>query len=325
MADRGDPDSGDDILLGEAFDWVIRLTSGDATVGDAEALARWRAQSSAHERSFVKALRLRNALQAAGKELADMPRSAAVVQISPPRRSHGVSRRVLLGGAVAASAAGLLIARPPLGLWPSFTELSADYRTATGERREVTLSDGTKLDLNTQTSIVLRSSPGTQSIELVTGEAAVVTTERPFSISAASGRVIAAEARFNVRHLDERVCVTCLDGAVDVMWQDQSVRLKPEQQVFYSTDEFGSPTPVDPFAVSAWQRGLLIFHDEPLAAVIKEVNRYRVGKIFLTKPELGSLLVNGVFHLDRLDGVIAQVRGLGAEVTTLPGGFVLLS
>ena len=45
----------------------------------------------------------------------------------------------------------------------------------------------------------------------------------------------------------------------------------------------------------------------------------------LTKAALGSLPVNGVFHLDRLDGVIAQLRALGAEVTTLPGGFVLLS
>ena len=320
MADRKGPDPESDALLAEAFDWVVRLTSGDATVADAEALARWRAQSQAHERSFAEALRLRNALQVAGREVADPPAAPPTAGAATPV----IGRRALLGGALAASAAGLLLARPPLDLWPSFTELSADYRTGTGERREVVLADGTLLDLNTRTSIVLRSSADGPRIELIAGEAAVATAGAPVVVVAGPGGAAAARARFNIRHVGARVGVTCLEGAVDVHWRELSVALGPDRQVVYTADGLGSPRPVDPATVTAWQDGLLVFNDEPLAAVIDEVNRYRAGKIILTKAALGSLPVNGVFHLDRLDGVIAQLRALGAEVTTLPGGFVLL-
>ena len=111
----------------------------------------------------------------------------------------------------------------------------------------------------------------------------------------------------------------------ETAWRSRAIALEPGQQVAYSPEVLEEPAEIDPAVVVAWQQGLLIFKDEPLAAVIEEVNRYRLGKIILTKRELESLRVNGVFHLDRLDGVIAQVRSLGAEVTTLPGGFVLLS
>ncbi|WP_375595210.1 FecR domain-containing protein [Algihabitans albus] len=325
MGDRGDPEAGSDALMQEALSWIVRLTSGEATAADADSLARWRAQSSEHERSFVQALCLREALRAAGKEIAELPDSAVQAARYPQQRRRVFNRRVLLGGAVAASAAGVLIARPPLGLWPSFSELSADYRTGTGERREVLLPDGARLDLNTQTSIVVRSSQGQRQVELIAGEAAISAAASPFVLLAAEARTTAEQARFNVRLLGDRVQVTCLSGSVAVMWRSRAITLEPGQQVAYSPEVLEEPAEIDPAVVVAWQQGLLIFKDEPLAAVIEEVNRYRLGKIILTKRELESLRVNGVFHLDRLDGVIAQVRSLGAEVTTLPGGFVLLS
>lgn len=328
MDDRGDPQTGSNALLREALSWIVRLTSGEATAADADSLARWRARSPEHERSFVQALCLREALREAGQEIAAQPDTAVQSVQRWQEKSRGVSRRLLLGGALAASAAsvgGLLIARPPLGLWPSFSELSADYRTATGERRQVALSDGTRLDLNTQTSIVVRSSQGQRQIELIAGEAAVSAAAKPLVVLAAETLTTAERSRFNIRFFGEAVRVTCLAGSVAVAWRSRKIDLQPGQQIVYSADEIDEPAMVDPNVVVAWQQGLLIFKDEPLAAVIEEVNRYRVGKIILTKRELEALPVNGVFHLSRLDGVIAQVRSLGAEVTTLPGGFVLLS
>ncbi len=57
----------------------------------------------------------------------------------------------MLGGAIAA-AAGYLVIRPPLDMWPSIEELSADYRTGEGEQRKVMLAPDISVELNTQTS-----------------------------------------------------------------------------------------------------------------------------------------------------------------------------
>jgi transmembrane sensor len=59
--------------------------------------------------------------------------------------------------------------------------------------------------------------------------------------------------------------------------------------------------------------------------VVDEVNRYRPGRIILANDALGDRLVSGVFHLERIDGVIDQIKQLGASVTVLPGHVILVS
>jgi transmembrane sensor len=325
-----------DPLKREAFEWVVRLTSGAATEADVEALNLWRSQSPAHAAVFAEAVALRRMLRQAALEFTDdlravpeAPRSPQRLWSARPRRSRAIGRRAFLGGAIAASAAGVMLVRPPLGLWPSLTELTADYRTGTGERRHVALGDGVSLDMNTQTSIAVRSIAQEPRIELISGEAKVsasVDPAGPLVVVAAGGRMTAARADFNVRHDGGGVCVTCLDGMVEVASLDgATVRLQPRHQVIYTRSGLGPVVPVDPAIVTAWRSGSLIFHDRPLAQVVEEVNRYRPGRIILTDSDLGRLPVNGIFHLDRIDGVIAQFQKLGARVTSLPGGIVLLS
>ena len=207
-------------------------------------------------------------------------------------------------------------------------ELSADYRTGKGEQRRIVLTDDISLALNTQTSIVVRSTPQEARIELISGEATIATnrtSSNPLVVDATDGRMVVARARFNALCEEGVVRVTCIEGEVDVEWRKQAVRLQPRQQVSYSPEGLGVSVSVDPTAATAWQERLLIFRDRPLAEVIDEVNRYRPGRIIVTNSELARRLVNGTFHLDRLDDVVAQVRQLfGARVTSLPGGVVLL-
>ncbi len=68
MTKFADGPEGLDPLERESLEWVVRLTSGQATTSDAEALAAWKARSPAHVAAFEKALRLRQALRVAGKE-----------------------------------------------------------------------------------------------------------------------------------------------------------------------------------------------------------------------------------------------------------------
>jgi transmembrane sensor len=318
-----------DPLLRQALAWVVRLNSGTATSDDAAALELWRSRSAEHEAAFRDAVRLWRNLGEATREMVSK-RELSPVVVAARRPRIQLSRRSLIGGALAASVAGgYFVVQPPFGLWPSLEELSADYRTAKGEQRHVALSDDVALTLNTQTSIAVRSSAGEPRIELIAGEAAVSAKRQastPLIVEAAGGRISAHQANFNVRCVDDVVSISCLDGTIDIAWKGQNLAMAAGQQVSYSAAGLGTTSVVDPEMATAWQNGLLIIRDWPVGRVVEEINRYRPGKIVLMNADLGRRMISGTFHLDHLDDFIGQAHNLfGASVRSLPGGIVLLT
>lgn len=322
MTDPVDPR--DDVLRRQAWDWLLRVSSGHATKADLAALNEWRAQSPLHAAAFAKA---RERWRLLGHAMADDERRSVPQPAAGERAVLG--RRAVLGGAIAASAAAAvaITVRPPLDLWPSIGELAADHRTAIGEQRRVALGEGVALDLNTRTSLNVRATTtDAERIELIAGEAAITTRSRPVEVIAGRGRVFAEAAQFNVRHDGPEVCVTCLAGTIEVGRDGQSVAMQQSQQVVYGDRGLGPLTVIDPAAVRRWLEGDIFFENERLARVIDEVNRYRRGRIVLMNASLGERRFTARFKLDRLDGVIAQLRAtFGARVTELPGGVVLVS
>lgn len=314
--------SADDPLLDEALDWVVRLKTGAPTRADLDALKLWRERSEAHEQAFRSAARVYRNAKAASAELAEA-RAVNALQRSPRR----LARRAVLAGGIAAVGAYVMV-RPPLGLWPSIEELSADYRTAKGERRRIAIAPDVSLELNTQTSVALRSAPDETRLELISGEAwvAAKTSSKPLVMLAGEGTIVAAQASFDARCFGRTVTVACLDGSISVAHDGKSVQLLPTQEVTYTEAGLQPSVQVDLAQVSAWQAGLLIFRDRPLTSVVDEINRYRSGQIIITNTELRRRLVNGTFQLDKLDNFVAQVEQLfGAKITRLPGGVVIMS
>jgi transmembrane sensor len=313
-------------LRRESLEWIVRLTSGQATTTDAKALADWKARSPAHVTAFEDALRLRRALQQAGKEY--VSGQAGNVLSLAPRTRHAFNRRAVLGGAVAASVAGgVMLTRPPLGLWPSFAELTADYRTATGEQRRITLARGVSLQMNTQTALSVSSQTNGATITLVSGEAVFHTDldhAAQLTVVAGNTSVVATRANFNILHENGGGCVTCLNGAVAVRRLGDSVTLNAGQQLAYASGEPGVVASINRAQVAAWQHGLLVFRDTPFSQMVHEINRYRSGKVILADDALAKKRFNGVFHVGRLDGMVPAIQQLGVRVRELPGGIVLL-
>jgi transmembrane sensor len=319
-------------LLRAAVEWVDRLHAGRVTPEEAEALRRWRRQEPSHEQAFVEAVRLWRNVGQAVRELGEEAPAQIVHHRFAPSRASAIGRRAFLGGAMAASAAGYLIARPPFGLWPSAgeiaAELGADYKTGTGEQKRINPTQGVSVELNTQTAVSDRSSAQGGRIDLISGEAAITAmgAAKPFTVDAAQGRAIATRASFDVRHLGGKVCVTCVSGDVRVEHGQTAISLSSGRQITYGERGLGPVVTIDPAIVTAWRGRMLIFHDRPLSEVIAEVNRYRPGKIILTNDRLGRQPVYGIFQIDRIDVVIDQVQRLtGARATSLPAGVVLLS
>lgn len=322
-------------LREQAQTWLLCLQSGRATEADAEAFRRWRAADPQHARAFAQARQLWQALgpalQAPVVAVAAPPvatplpvRHAAAT--ARPRARVDLRRRALLGGAVAAAAVGWVGLRSPLGLWPEWQALAADYHTATGERRQLQIQ-GVAVEMAARTA--LRLPADGHGIELRQGEAQfdlAAAGVRGFAIHAGAALVTpAAAARVNVRCIDGDTRITCLAGQVQVRRGDRTVLLQPGMQARLDADRITSVAPVVAERVDAWRQGWLVFDNQPLGEVVDEINRYRTGRIVITGQALAQRRVQARIPIARIDSFVELVRdAYGARVVSMPGGVVLL-
>jgi transmembrane sensor len=316
-----------DMLRDEALDWLARLSLGEATREDLSAIRKWRDTSPAHAAALAEARQLWNDLAAPVEALAHEAAAAPAAN----RAMFRPSRRALIGGGAAvaaASAAGVMMVRPPLELWPSLAELASDHRTGVGEQQHLALADDVTVDLNTKTSIALRTTGQDAGIELISGETAIAvgkSATRPFVVVAGDGRITAFQAAFNVRRDGSSVHLTCIDGTIAVACSGRELPVRASQQVSYSDTGLGDLSSVDPASVTAWREGILIFRNTPLVDVIEEVNRYRPGRIILIDRKLGPQPVTARFEIKRLDTVMGQIGSVfNVPVKRLLGGIVLV-
>ncbi|WP_232467968.1 FecR family protein [Bordetella genomosp. 13] len=313
-------------LDAEARAWVRLLATGRPDSDDAQAFRQWHACSAAHARAWTRACREWDDVGQVAHAFRARHGHASAAAAWPPRSS---GRRWFLGAAASAVAASAAVAvvRPPFGLWPSWSELGADYRTATGEQRDIALEGEVSLALNTQTSVAVASLDGMPRIELIAGEAAVRNPGlRPLEVVAGPGRIRLADGGVEVRRLaagDMRV--RCTAGGAQLWHPLRTVALREHDEIAYDMRSIGTPTRRTAAAGSAWRQGMVVFEDTPLSAAVQEINRYRPGRVVLLDDELGRRRLSGRFRIDALDQAIEQLQQLyGAQVQRV-GQVVLLS
>jgi len=328
-----DKDHGLSALDREAIDWVHRLGFGDGRAADLRAAdlaaaRRWRAQSAEHEAAFARASRLWRQFEPAARNL----RRRGEISTELPSSSHRMTRRGVIGAGLAAASAAVAVAtvRPPLDLWPSLAELTADYRTGTGEQNLLALHAGVSVHLNAQTSVTMRPPQAdADRVELIAGQASFAASApmgRGLVVLAGNGSVTATSGRFDIQCHDGVVRVTCVDGELRVLRQSDAAVIGAGQQVRYDRDRLDPATPADIEMVTAWENGMLIFRMTPLAEVVAEINRYRSGRVILLDRELARKTVSGRFRIDRIDDILPRLnQALGLKNRTLPGGVILLT
>lgn len=327
-----DRDVSPETLQAEAFIWLGRLADGEVTRPELQAFKRWQGTSAAHEAAFEGAKRQWKAMK---------PALVGVLQASPAKaarhdrlvrgRGPQPGRRAFLGAAAGAVAvAGVAVVAPPLGLWPSPGEWVADFRTATGEQRTIALADRVSVTLNTQTSVRRQAAADgeTTGIDLIAGEAAIDLPSRgsAFAVRAGAGRSVAESGRFEVRHLDAKVCVTCIEGTVRVEHPAGSRLLQANQQTVYRGDSISGIAGIDAADASAWRKGELVFSQTPLEQVVEEINRYRKGRVVLLASAGRNRPVVGRFRIAVLDEALLQIQhAFGLDARVLPAGVLVLS
>lgn len=299
-------------LLAEGFAWLDRLKSGEMTVAEGELLQRWRQQSALHRQAFAEAIAVSQALRAAASQLMSETTLARNATPKRARQAPLFTRRTLIRGAAAVStvAATGVVVHAAFGPWPTLDELvgglDADYRTATGERLNLTLAH-VAIELNTQSSLAVLPSAAANGVRLIRGEVAIDTAGVPFTLQAGRALALAERAQFNVRIERDSTCITCIGGTLQIRHPQDSLVLSRGEQLLYTDREVRQIERADTGLATAWRRGMLIFHDQPLSYVVAEINRYRTGRIVLLSAALGRRRVYATFHLNRLDAAVEQL------------------
>ena len=270
--------------------WLALLDSGDASESDLLRLAKWRASCSLHEDAWQKASLLRQRFTA-------LPGALAMATLDRPDTGRRAVLKQALGIAVLLPTAWLVSRELPLEAW------TADMRTSVGERRQVLLSDGTFVQLNTDSAVDIDMNA--RRLTLLRGEVAVkVPANLNLTLQVPYGQVVLGGGEVCLRLVDQACRVSVADGVAGLQpLRGPAHVLHAGQQANLQVAGVGPVTGLDEWRLG-WREGVLRLDDRPLGELLHELRRYRPG-VLRWAPELERLRVTGTFRLDDTDRILA--------------------
>ncbi|SFI45601.1 MULTISPECIES: FecR domain-containing protein [unclassified Pseudomonas] len=307
-----------DDLINDATRWYVLLRSGQATAGDWQRYQLWRAADPRHD---ALCLQLETRLGVFQIPQAQGVSGQLLQQaLDAPSSRRQVLQVALVGAGVAAGATWLA---KPLGV--PLADLTADIRTGTGERRTVTLDDGSELSLNAQSAADIQFDPQRRLVRLREGELlARVAGDRirPFMIQTDQARLRAYGNRLLVRERAGQGQVVALNGAVEIDSQNgERLQLAAGHEVHYDRAGFG-PVQASSSGATAWVDGFLQVRDRPLSEVIEALRPYHNGVLRLD-PSVAGLRVSGLYRLDNPQQILDTLaRTLPIHITRRTGLWV---
>lgn len=314
-----------DPRLEQAADWHARL-QGDADQAVWLAFTEWLEANPSHRRAYDQ-------VESLWRQMEALPAEAptAIIDLASRRKAEPApvnrSRRWFLGGAAAAAAALALT----LTGRHTPTPLPELFETGQGQRRTVTLADGSSITLNSGTRLSVALSADHRAVVLEQGEAlfdVAKDTARPFTVAVGERLVTVVGTAFNIRHLDLSVTVTVTRGLVDVGNQagGAKVRLVPGQQISAHQGQPPGPvTAVDAQAATAWAQGRLSFDNAPLPQVLAELSRHYPLPM-RAEGAATSLHFSGVLRLDQDQAMVLEtLQGLLPIAVVRQGDSFVLS
>jgi transmembrane sensor len=304
--------------LEQAADWLIRLSEGALSEHEFAQWQQWRTSSAECEYAWRRAETLLS-------KLGGLPPELALPALDRPANPQ---RRAMLG-----RLAALLALAPASWVGWQLNERqgwTADYHSPIGERRQLTLADGSQLTLNTDTAIDVSFDPGQRLVRVRKGEILVQTAPdiqypgRPFRVSTEQGRMQALGTRFSVREDAGMTRLAVLDGRVQIELYQRPLAtpmiLVAGQQTGFSDSAIGAMTHADS-SLTAWTRGMLVADNMRLGDFAAELARYRHG-IVRCDPKVAQLRLSGAFPLDDTRHALDMlVQTCPVKVTTQLGGY----
>jgi transmembrane sensor len=325
-------------ILDEASTWFVDFRVGDVDATARERFDEWLRASPEHIRAYMEIAQLYvdipapPQLPSVDELIARARTDANVVTLDPTAFKstesheaasiHAPRRRRLASRALAASLAIVVVAG---GV---FLALNLDrdrtYTTDIGERRSITLSDGSTVDLNARSRIKIDFLKSERNVELLDGQALFEVAKdktRPFIVKSGETVVRAVGTQFQVEHRVSGTTVTVVEGRVTVETagpagtglpvpeqgrargsrgsgdsiSPASTPLSAGEQVTVADGVVARPKRANIAEATAWMQHRLIFDGSRLSDVVDQFNRYNARQLVIENAELQDLHISGVY------------------------------
>lgn len=296
--------------------WVVRHEEPSWSAADQAELDEWLAESDAHKAAFW---RLESGWRDADR-IACLGTQAHFV-------AHGVGR-MSWWKPLALAASLLLVFTVSLLQWPfagSQPSPSMQFETAVGGHKLVSLPDGSRVELNTDTAIKAAVGKRGRSVWLERGEAFFDVAKhkgREFVIYAGPRTITVLGTKFSVRRNNGEVVVAVLEGRVRV---DRNATVTAGDVAIAR----GRSTLVTNSAEAvqqqlAWRSGRLLFGGATLASAVEQFNRYNRKQLVIGDVDAAGILVSGAFLARNIDGFAALLhQAYGLDVRDSAGTIML--
>ncbi|WP_454695829.1 FecR family protein [Achromobacter aegrifaciens] len=298
-----------------AIEWQLNLSGGEATDSDRSAFDAWLAADPLHRdawRHLSSALDI--ALHRIDRSLlaATSPLRQSLVRPQDVQRRR-LGRMLLTGGVVLAGVAWT-------DRYVPLRHLAAEFVTGTGQRRRITLPDGSLMELDARSAANIDFSAGRRIVRMKAGAAifetvsphgmpgdGVSTPRQPLRVLTAHGEIQLQEGRALLQCESDRSFCVSLAGDTEIITRNGiRRRLTRGQGAWFDASQVASSRE-DQAHVASWRDGLLEVHDEPLHRVADALSRYRPGWIRVS-PAAGRLRISGLFPLDDTERALEALR-----------------
>lgn len=303
----------------DAADWVFRNGDPNQTEADKVEFRRWMALDPENCRAYTAAQRILGEARTAIESDAGLR--------ATPVESTTRQRNVVVTSIMAIASVGALF----LAL-DGPMRMRADVMSGAGEMPEVTLEDGSHVQLNASSAITVDFSSGQRIVRLLRGQAffqVVPDVTRPFSVETADARITALGTAFDVRMSDTDTRVAVTEHSVSVKFTKQGslpVTIDEGEEVRHSRDTGNSSVrKTDAATALAWRLGQLTVDNVPLSYVIEEIQRHYNGRIIVANDAVGQRIVSGTLSITDTNAALSFLRiALGIQIYKI-GPLVIVS
>lgn len=274
----------------EAVNWFVRLRAENVSSRDEMAFLAWLEQADAHRSAFYETC----LLWGDPDFLQSLVNHAKQHGIAPRRKKKPYIkswRHLALVAAITALAVGLA--------GPARVALQADFSAATGERKTVELADGSTVMLNTGSAMAVEMAGDQRKVELLRGEAyfdVKADPARPFIVQADRSTTRVLGTRFFVDRQADGDRISVVSGKVEVSearrWKEPLV-LGDREAVTVYDHAIGQPQKIESELATSWVNGFLVYENETLENVIRQINRYQIGTVYFKDDAIRHIRING--------------------------------
>lgn len=291
-------------MINQALAWVACLRS--ETVGEADLadFADWLNASENHQQAWDSAMDTWETLGAVSYLPVEQ-----LLAADTERKPNNSWLDNLFSGFWKPLTSLSALALVAVGLFLIVQEDRQIYYSAVGEYQQITLQDGSILELNTDTSVAVLLGENSRDLELLQGEAFFTVASdksRPFIVSLGDARVQALGTAFNIyRQSDEQSMVSVVEGVVRVSEASGSSTAAPESKMLLANDVVlvNKSSGLSELQASnieqatAWRSGQILFDRASLDEAVAILNRYLERKLVVTGGATTGHRISGVFSI----------------------------